>query len=357
MISLKTTNRKNEHVSLSEKFYSEKSQSSFEDFSFVHHSFPAHNESDASLNTAIETLTFDSPFFINAMTGGSKWTEKVNGKLATVARETGLAMATGSISAALKDPEVANSYKIARKQNPNGLLFANLGAGHSIENAKRAIDLIQADALQIHINAPQELVMPEGDRDFSNWLENIAQIKQQAGVPIIAKEVGFGMSRETIQLLIQAGISIVDVSGTGGTNFAQIENYRRKVDKLDALESWGQSTPISLLEAQSSLDKISLISSGGIRSAGSVVKSLALGAKLVGVSSHFLHLILQEDEDAAISEIERWKKEIRKTMTLLSASRISELQETDMIIGGKTKEWCEARNIDYRQFANRFSLK
>ena len=195
----KQINRKNEHVSLSENFYKDR-DSSFKDIHFVHHSFPEMDVTDVDLSTELGDLKFSLPFFINAMTGGSEWTGKLNQKLAIVARETGLAIATGSISAGLKNPEVEDSYKIMRKENPKGLIFANLGVGHGAENAKKAIDLMDADALQIHVNAPQELVMPEGDREFSNWLENIQEILEQIDVPLIVKEVGFGMSREYCEL-------------------------------------------------------------------------------------------------------------------------------------------------------------
>lgn len=349
----KQINRKNEHVSLSENFYKE-GDSAFKDVHFMHHSFPQMDVTEVDLSTHLGPLSFSLPFFINAMTGGSDWTGKLNQKLAIVAHETGLAIATGSISAGLKNPEVGESYKIVRKENPNGLVFANLGAGHGAENAKKAIDLIEADALQIHVNAPQELVMPEGDREFSNWLENIQEIVETIDVPLIVKEVGFGMSRETIQLLQEIGVKYIDISGKGGTNFAQIENFRRPELKLDGLESWGQTTPVSLLEAMEVQDNSQIISSGGIRTGQDIVKSLALGASLVGISSQFMHMILK-DVDLAIEQVEQWKMEIERSMTLLSAKTVADLQNTDVIITGKTAEWATLRNIDLKQYAQRSS--
>lgn len=347
------TNRKNEHVSLSEKFY-EQGKSSLNDVHFVHHSFPEINVADVDLTTQLGDMKFTLPFFINAMTGGSEWTGKLNQKLAILARETGLAIATGSISAALKNPAVADSYSIVRKENPNGLVFANLGAGHGAENVKRAIDLVQADAIQIHLNAPQEVVMPEGDREFVNWLENIEEIVNEVKRPLIVKEVGFGMSRETVRLLEEIGVQYIDISGSGGTNFAQIENFRRSKHKLDDLEGWGQSTTVSLLEAMSVREKSQIIASGGIRSAQDVIKSLALGASLVGVSSEFMHLIIQ-DLDEAIERVAQWKLELERTMTLLSSQSINDLQKTDLIIRGESAEWANLRGIDLKKYANRTS--
>ena len=346
------TNRKNEHVSLSENFYKD-GESSFKDVHFMHHSFPGINVSDVDLSTSLGDLNFSMPFFINAMSGGSQWTGKLNQKLAIVARETGLAIATGSISAALKQPEFENSYSIIRKENPTGLIFANLGAGHGSENAKKAIDMIQADALQIHVNAPQEVVMPEGDREFSNWIENIEDILANIDVPLIVKEVGFGMSRETVKLLQDIGVKYIDISGKGGTNFAQIENFRRREYKLDDMESWGQTTTVSLLEAMEVKSGSAIISSGGIRSAQDILKSLALGASLVGVSSQFMHMVLK-DVDKAIEMVEQWKLELERSMTLLGAKTIADLTHTDLIIRGETAEWAELRHIDLKKYANRY---
>lgn len=346
------TNRKNEHVSLSENFYKD-GDSSFKDVHFMHHSFPGIDVLDIDLSARLGDLNFSVPFFINAMSGGSEWTGKLNQKLAIVARETGLAIATGSISAGLKQPEFADSYKIVRKENPNGLVFANLGAGHGAENAKKAIDMIQADALQIHVNAPQEVVMPEGDREFSNWFENIESILNEIDVPLIVKEVGFGMSRETVKLLQDIGVKYIDISGKGGTNFAQIENFRRREHKLDDMEPWGQTTAVSLLEAMEVKSDSSIISSGGIRSAQDILKSLALGASLVGVSSQFMHMVLK-DVDKTIEMVEQWKLELERSMTLLGAKTIEDLTNTDVIIRGETAAWAELRRIDLQKYANRY---
>lgn len=347
----KQSNRKNEHVSLSENFYADAS-SSLKDIHFLHHSFPEMDLAAVDLSTQLGDLAFSLPFFINAMTGGSDWTGQLNQKLAILARETDLAMATGSISTALKNPAQADSYSIVREENPEGLIFANLGAGHGAENAKRAIDIVEADAIQIHLNAPQELVMPEGDREFSSWIKNIEEIVEKVEQPLIVKEVGFGMSRETIQLLEEIGVKYIDISGKGGTNFAQIENFRRQEKKLDDLESWGQSTSFSLLEAMEVNQESKIIASGGIRSAQDIVKSLAIGASLVGISSQFMHLII-DDLDQAIEQVEQWKMEIKRTMTLLGARNIEDLKKADLMILGETAQWAHLRNIDLKKYANR----
>lgn len=350
-MSQKQTNRKNEHVSLSENFYKGK-VSSLQDIHFVHHSFPGMDVADVDLSVDLDELKFSVPFFINAMSGGSEWTGKLNQKLAIVARETGLAIATGSISAGLKMPEVQESYTVMRKENPNGLIFANLGAGHGVENAKKAVDMIDADAMQIHLNSPQEVVMPEGDREFNSWVDNIVEIVDGIDVPLIVKEVGFGMSRETVSILQDIGVKYIDISGKGGTNFAEIENFRRREYKLDGLEAWGQTTAVSVLEAMEVKEDSHILASGGIRTAQDILKSLALGASLVGVSSQFMHMVLK-DVDLAIEQVEQWKLELERAMTLLGAKSVHDLWQKDVIITGETAEWANLRNINLKKYANR----
>lgn len=345
------SNRKNEHVHLSEKFYPEK-KSSLAGIRFVHHSLPQISVEDVSLKTELNDFTLNTPFFINAMTGGNEWTGQINKKLAIIARETDLAMAVGSMSVALKQPEVAKSFEIVRETHPDGFLIANLGAGHGLENARKAVDIIDADAFQIHINSIQEIVMPEGDRDFSSWLENISEIVSGLNIPVIVKEVGFGMSHETIKMLEQIGVSYIDISGTGGTNFAQIENFRRENYKLDDLELFGQSTAESLLEAQKSKKKTQIIASGGIRTPQDILKSLALGANAVGISSQMMHLAL-EDTDRAIQTIDDWKNELIKTMTILGAKTPQNMKQVDILLPENLVHYAQLRGLEYTHYAHK----
>ena len=208
-------NRKDEHVSLAKAFHKTQ-RNDFDDVTIIHQSFPNCRVSDVSIATDLFEQPLTSPFFINAMTGGSEKTLEYNRQLAILARETDLMMATGSVSAALKDPSVAASYTVVRQEFPEGCLLANVGAGTTLANAQRAVELFEANALQIHLNAPQELVMPEGDRDFTSWLPQLEEIVTHLDVPVIVKEVGFGMTRETIQQLLSIGVTIIDVAGSGG---------------------------------------------------------------------------------------------------------------------------------------------
>lgn len=345
--------RKDEHLHLAEKFY--QPQSSFSGIRFVHQSLPESDLASTDLSTTYGALQFSAPFFINAMTGGSAHTKQINQRLARIAKETGLAMATGSLSAAIKDASLSDTFTIVRKENPTGLILANIGAEHSIEAAKRAVDLLEADALQVHINVAQELTMPEGARSF-HWLNNIEKMVNQIHCPVIVKEVGFGMSRETARQLHEIGVTYLDVSGKGGTNFAQIENSRGN-DWYQELNDWGMTTAESLLDLQTERANFHLTASGGIHSPLDVAKCLALGADLVGVSGYFLHYLLHHSDEEVIAEIKRWQSELRVILTLVGCKEPHELSQQAIVIDESLSHWCTARGIDWQALAQRTIMR
>ncbi|WP_288744729.1 type 2 isopentenyl-diphosphate Delta-isomerase [uncultured Enterococcus sp.] len=337
-------NRKDEHVSLAKAFHKDR-PSDFDHVHLIHRSFPQVAVDDISITSEMASLPLKTPFFINAMTGGSEKTKQINEQLATLARETSLAMATGSVSIALKDPSVQDSFTIVRKTNPTGMILANVGAGSSLEQAQRAIDLLEANALQIHVNAPQELVMPEGDRDFRYWLEDIAKIASTLYIPVIVKEVGFGMTRETIQQLIDCGITSIDVSGQGGTSFTQIENTRRKKREFGYLDSYGLSTVQSLLEANEVPYPYEFIASGGIRQAYDIFKALALGANAVGISGTILTHLLTKGLDETILLVQQWQSELTTLYAMTGSKTTAQTRTVPLYFTGSVREWCDARRI------------
>lgn len=345
-------NRKDEHVSLARAFHQKPKENDFDAIRLIHNSFVGTRLEEIDLSTEILGLQLSAPFYINAMTGGSEKTKQINHDLAIIARETNLMMATGSVSAALKDPNVADSYSIVREVNPDGLILGNMGAGRTSEDAKKIVDLLQADGMQIHLNVPQELVMPEGDRDFHDWPKNIQETVQQLNVPVIVKEVGFGMNKETLQQLQTLGVKAIDVSGRGGTSFSQIENARRKKRELSYLDDWGQSTVISLLEAQT-INELTLLASGGVRDAYDIFKALCLGAKAVGISATILDYLISNGIDATIELIEDWKTQLRRLYLMTDKAKTADLIRNPIIISGAPKEWCQARSIDYKKLALR----
>lgn len=344
--------RKDEHVSLAKGFHKIK-ENSFDHVRVIHDSLPQSAYHQTSIATELFGQQLTSPFFINAMTGGSEKTAGINQKLAILARETKLMLATGSISAALRDPSVAHSYQIVREVFPEGILLANIGAGSTLEDAKRGVDIFNANALQIHLNAPQELVMPEGDRDFTQWLRLIEEITANLDVPVIVKEVGFGMSRQTMQRLLDVGVKTIDVAGSGGTSFTQIENARRRKREFSYLSDFGITTVASLLEANEIPMNFELIASGGIRHTYDIFKALCLGANAVGISASILnHLLVNELEDT-IALVQQWQQELVSLYTLVGAKTTADLKQVPLLLSGENKTWCEARGIDFTKYSQR----
>lgn len=328
-------------------------ENGFGDLSFVHRALPECDLADVSLATAIGGLTLSSPILINAMTGGAEQTEEINRNLAAVAKRTGIAMAVGSQRAALKHDHLARTYSVIREVNPDGVLIANLGAGATVEDAQRAIDMIGANLLQLHLNVAQELTMPEGDRSFRTIPDRIREVVEGVSVPVIVKEVGNGMGVETFRKMVDIGVRIVDVAGHGGTNFVAIENQRRSGHTFRQLEGWGQTTAVSLLEAQWYRHQFELIGSGGIQSASDAAKCLALGAKAVGVAGAILRPMMEHGVEYAVELVEHWHDELRTIMTLQECKAVNELCRRPLIVRGPTADWCRLRGIDLDQMARR----
>lgn len=344
--------RKDEHVQLA---LADKNPplSHFDQLLFVHRSLPEMGMKDINLEVRTPDLRLNSPMYINAMTGGSEMTGKINASLAEVAHATGITMAVGSQHAGLRNENVANTYKVVRELNPSGIIFANVGADAPLAFAEKAVDMLEANALQIHINVPQELVMPEGGRDFTGWISQIEETVKSIPVPVIVKEVGFGMSRETISSLYNVGVRYVDVSGRGGTNFIGIENQRREKKEYVYLEDWGQTTPISLLEAHDFMDEMTIFASGGIRNPLDIVKALALGAKAVGMAGHMLRTVQNHGVDGAIQEINSWHEQIKVICTMLGVKNVEDLTNVPLIVKDDVRQWCELRGIDCTSLARR----
>lgn len=308
------------------------------------------------------------PFYLNGMTGGSEHTGRVNAALGEAAARTGLPLATGSMSMYLKDPSTLPTFRVLREANPEGFLMANLSADATPEQAARAVEAIEADALQIHLNAVQETVMPEGSRSFSAWPRNIAAIVEALPVPVVVKEVGFGMTARTLARLAEAGVELVDVAGRGGTNFARIENDRREGRDYAFLADFGQSAPAVLLDAlavPAGTPVPALLASGGVRHPYDVVRGLALGARAVGVAGTFLHTVLAADPtgpdgpvaadgtDRLVAQITAWTQRVRELCAMLGARSPAELTRTDVVVGGELARTAALRHTDLAALATR----
>lgn len=346
-------NRKDAHLALADTQYNPRANSGFDSVRFMPNALPqlALDEVDSSVrvfakeassadgtsaNSAILTPAFlwRSPLYINAMTGGSSNAQKINAQLARVAAKTGVAIASGSLSAALQNNALSATFSVIRSENPRGFVMANVSSGTSASDAMRAVEMLQANALQVHLNAAQELVMPEGDRDFRNWLKNIEQIVRSCEaqrVPVVVKETGCGMTARDVLRLRNIGVRAVDVSGRGGTNFVTIENARRSHGGYDYLADWGLTTVESLIDIQKcealKADPVEIFASGGVRTPLDVVRALALGASAVGVAGEFLHTLMHEGEDALLQQILDWQEQIRVIMALLGCKSVADLRD------------------------------
>ena len=353
-------NRKDAHLALADAQYNPRANSGFDSVRFMPNALPqlALDEVDSSVrvfakeasgadgtsatadgtsaSTSILTPDFlwRSPLYINAMTGGSFNAQKINAQLARVAAKTGVAIASGSLSAALQNDALSDTFSVIRSENPRGFVMANVSAGTSASDAMRAVEMLQANALQVHLNAAQELVMTEGDRDFRNWLKNIEQIVRSCEaqhVPVVVKETGCGMTARDVLRLRNIGVRAVDVSGRGGTNFVAIENARRSHGGYDYLADWGLTTVESLIDIQKcdalKANPVEIFASGGVRTPLDVVRALALGASAVGVAGEFLHTLMHEGEDALTQQISDWQEQIRVIMALLGCKSVADLRD------------------------------
>ena len=308
-------NRKDEHIKYALKY--ESTGNSFDDMELIQCSIPKYNLEEIDMSVNFAENTFEYPFFINAMTGGSKKGKEINRKLAKVAKECNILFVTGSYSAALKNPD-DDSFEVVRKENEGLLLGTNIGADKNYIAGMKAVEDLNPLFLQIHVNLMQELIMPEGSRNFN--------------------EVGFGMSPETAKKGMELGIKTFDISGRGGTSFAYIENMRGE-NRFSYLNEWGQSTVSCLLGLKDYINKAEIIASGGVRHPLDIIKALVLGAKAVGLSGTMLRLAENNSTEEIIEIVNSWKEECRMIMCALNAKNVKELQNVKYVLYGKTKEF------------------
>ena len=347
--------RKDEHLNLAVRLHDRDRPNAFDDVSFIHHALPGTSVDSTDPGTSVFGVRWEAPFYINAMTGGTRATAEINAGLAGAAADAGVAIACGSQHIALRDPGCADGFRIIRSEAPQAFVLANVGPAATPEDAVRAVEMLEANALQIHLNVAQELVMPEGDRDFRDWSERIAAIAAAVDVPVVVKEVGFGLSRRTITALEGTGVGAVDVAGAGGTDFVAIENERRPRRDYSYLTGWGQSTALCLLEALGGEEPVGLpvLASGGVRNPLDVVRALALGASAVGASGRFLRTLVHDGADGLRRELRTWTDHVRALMTLLGAADVEQLRRTDVLVTGRTAEQARLLGVDPASLARR----
>jgi isopentenyl-diphosphate delta-isomerase len=347
--------RKLDHIKYSLQLPDGPLPNGFEDISLVHNCLPDIAWKEIHLTGTIGGMSYHHPVVINAVTGGAQDVTEFNGRLAEVARRTKAIMAVGSQYAAIENPETKASFEIVRKKNPDGIIWANLGAHSTPRQAQQAVEMIGAQGLQIHLNAAQELIMTEGDRDLSGYLDNIRNIAQSIQVPVIIKEVGFGIAYEEVRKLSGTGIRIIDAGGAGGTNFMAIEAARKHLTLSPELAQWGIPTAISAVEiaAVAGNSQLDFMVSGGIRTPLETIKALALGGHAVGIATPVVRMITQHSTEAAVEWFEQFLHEMKVYMMLLGCSSLRELWQVPVVITGRTGEWLTRRGLNINQYAVR----
>lgn len=325
-------NRKDQHIKYALDYQSP--YNSFDEVELIHASLPKYDLNQIDLSTQFAGQRWSAPFYINAMTGGSPKAKQVNQKLAQIAQACDLLFVTGSYSAALKDA-MDDSFQV-RTQAPQVKLATNIGLDKPVTLAQQTVSEMKPLFLQVHINVMQELLMPEGERVFSHWRQHLKDYVEQLDIPLILKEVGFGMDRQSILAAAELGIETFDISGRGGTSFAYIENQRGA--HRDYLNDWGQSTVQALLNCRDLSDRLEILASGGIRHPLDMVKALVLGARGVGLSRTFLELVEQKSVEEAITFVEGWKTDLKIIMCALNCATVSELRQVDYLLYGKLSQ-------------------
>lgn len=348
--------RKLDHLRLAQSLGDGPAKTGFDDIHFIHNCLPEINSREINTDAVFCGKKFSLPVLINAITGGIEEGKKVNRALARAARQMGIPMAVGSQAAALEARDVYSTYQVVREENPGGFFIANLSAGALLEEVLQAVEMIRADAIQLHLNIPQEVTMPpkEGDSFFRGYLENIRCIARTAPVPVIVKEVGFGIAREEAVRLLDTGIAALDVEGKGGTNFIRVEEERKDSQREEVFFKWGLSTAVSLVEvAHETAGKVDIIAGGGIRSGLDIARVLSLGASMAGIAAPLVRCFYQGGEEAVIKYLQALKKQLRKVMLMLGAGDVYQLREKPLVILGETGQWLERRGISLQNFAMR----
>ena len=333
--------RKADHIKINlEKDVRSALTTGLENYRFVHEALPELdlNQIDTSLHLFGKQLT--APILISSMTGGTADAESINLRLAEAAQEMKIAMGVGSQRAAIENPEITRTFQV-RRVAPDILLFANLGAvqlnyGYGIEQCRQAVGMIGADALILHFNPLQEAVQDAGDTNFAGLAKKIEGICKALAVPVIAKEVGWGISERSAKLLADCGVQAIDVAGAGGTSWSQVEMHRAPDEFTRELAAtfvgWGIPTAESILNVRQAAPDMTIFASGGLKDGLDIAKCIALGARLGGMAGQFLKAAAVSTEQV-IEMMKLTKRQIEVTMFAAGVQELRELESRRLIQG------------------------
>ncbi len=347
-----TSSRKLDHLRICLDERIEFGSTGFEDIRLVHEAIPDCNMDELSLSTRFLGHDLGSPLFISAMTGGHPETKEVNAVLGEIAGELNLGIGVGSQRAAIENPDLVDTFSVVREKAPDAFIVGNLGIvqlrDHGIEWAEQAVEMIEADALAIHLNFLQEAIQPEGDHDATGCFAALRELCRDFDVPVIVKETGSGISYETGLRCFGAGAACVDTGGYGGSSWALIESYRSGSVRGEEdpylkelgrrFGEWGIPTAVSVFEVAQCGGPV--LASGGIRSGIDIAKALVIGANLAGMALPLLKSACK-GSDALRETIRIIHQELRISMFLTGKTRISDLPQARWYITGKTREMIE----------------
>jgi len=309
-----------------------------ERYRFVHQALPECNLEDIDSSLSLFGRMLQAPVLISSMTGGTAEAERINRRLALAAQEHGVALGVGSQRAALENPDLARTFQV-RREAPDVLLFANLGAvqlnyGYTAAHCRQAVEMIEADALILHLNPLQEALQPEGDTRFAGLLAKIEAVCRALDVPVVVKEVGWGISENTARRLANAGVAAIDVAGAGGTSWSQVEMHRAPTERQRRLAAvfrdWGIPTAESVVAARRGAPDLPIFASGGLRTGLEIAKTIALGATLGGMAGRLLPAAADSAE-AASQTLDLIIQELRLTMFAVGAANLTALQRAPLV--------------------------
>jgi isopentenyl-diphosphate delta-isomerase len=335
-----TQHRKVEHIriNLEEDVQAKGVSSGLERYRLIHMALPELDLNAVDAGTTFLGRRLRAPILISCMTGGVERGREINLRLARAAQAWGCAMGVGSQRAAIEVPALAPLFRV-RDVAPDILLLANLGAaqlnyGYEVDHCRRVVAMIEADALALHLNPLQEALQPEGNVNFSGLLSKIEQVCRALEVPVIVKEVGWGVSTGVARQLAEAGVAAIDVAGAGGTSWSEVEHHRAPTALRRRISgtfvAWGIPTVESLIMARQGAPSLPLIASGGIRNGIDAAKAIALGASLVGFASPLLHAAA-ESEDAVHELMSGLIEELRISMFCCGVRDLAELNQAEML--------------------------
>ena len=339
-------------IPLTRNVQAKESSTYLEYVKLIHNALPEIDYEVVEITQNFLNHNFKAPIIIDSMTGGTPEATKINSRLSLVAEKFGLGMGLGSQRAGLLSSELAETYSIARSNAPSAFLVANIGGaqlskGLKVQEIKNMIEMIEANALVVHLNPLQELIQPEGEPKYKGVLPKIKEICANFDLPIIVKEVGAGISMEVAKKLESAGVSAINVAGSGGTSWAGVEKLRaeaahdsNKINLGELFWDWGIPTAVSLIEVRNSV-KIPIIASGGIRNGLEIAKCIALGANMCGMAFPFLRHASKSFESLC-EFTNKTLIELKSTMFLVGSKNIAELAKSRFIFTGelaKVKQW------------------